>query len=135
MFNFLSNPTIVNTVFWNNEAAGVTGTITATMQNVQGITPTISHSLVQGSGGSGAWDSGYGTDRGNNIDSDPLFDTPVDPSTAPTLLGNPQLQAGSPAIDAGNTVSYTNISTVTTDLAGNDRIQNSVIDMGAYEFL
>jgi len=43
--------------------------------------------------------------------------------------GNFRLQPGSPAVNAGNNAANTS----STDLAGNTRVVNSVIDMGAYE--
>lgn len=43
--------------------------------------------------------------------------------------------ADSPAINAGNTVSYTHATSATTDVAGNSRVFGSRIDMGAYEFV
>ena len=45
---------------------------------------------------------------------------------------NFQLAAGSPAIDAGNNSFYL-IYPISGDLLGNARIQNGVVDMGAYE--
>lgn len=50
----------------------------------------------------------------------------------PLLNANFTLQAGSPAIDSGNN-SFISAGT-TTDLAGNARIHNSIIDLGAYEY-
>ncbi|MES2812311.1 MAG: choice-of-anchor Q domain-containing protein [Bacteroidota bacterium] len=50
----------------------------------------------------------------------------------PLLDANFTLQAGSPAIDAGNN-SYISAG-ITTDLAGNTRIHNSTVDLGAYEY-
>jgi hypothetical protein len=85
-------------------------------------TTVVSYSLVQGSGGSGAWDPGLGTDGGHNLDADPLF------YGGPA--GDLRLLVGSPAIDAGNS-SVPDLPA--TDLAGNPRIQNGIVDMGAYE--
>ena len=48
-----------------------------------------------------------------------------------TLAILPDLSAGSPAINAGNNADVP--SGVTTDLAGNPRIIDGVVDMGAYE--
>jgi len=69
--------------------------------------PTISYSDVQG-----GW-PGQG-----NVDADPWFDDDL------RLLG------GSPCIDAGNN---SPASSVFTDCAGNARIINDRVDMGAYE--
>ena len=71
--------------------------------------------------------------KGNNIDEDPKFVTQGDPVSAPTTSGVYTLQPDSPAINSGNTISYTNITTITVDLAGNPRIQEEEIDLGAYE--
>jgi uncharacterized repeat protein (TIGR01451 family) len=82
---------------------------------------TVSYSDVQGCGGSASWDAACGTDGGNNIDADPRF---VDAAN-----DDLRLRYLSPAIDAGNNLSVT----TSTDLAGNPRIFNGVVDMGAYE--
>ncbi|MFT7587415.1 MAG: hypothetical protein ACI9EW_003857, partial [Cellvibrionaceae bacterium] len=120
---------IVNSVLWNNS-----GSNGPNISN-SSITTTISSSLIQGSGGSSSWAGGlFGADGGDNIDSDPLFVDPISPNNAPTTLGNYQLQLLSPAKDQGNTAAYTGQTAVMVDLAGNSRVQNSVIDMGAYEY-
>ncbi|WP_317171889.1 choice-of-anchor Q domain-containing protein [Spirosoma validum] len=45
-----------------------------------------------------------------------------------------QLQADSPAVNAGSNAAYTGANGPATDLGGQIRIQNGTIDMGAYEF-
>src|SRR5699024_3307233 len=88
------------------------------------------HSLIGGSGGSGDdWNSDFGTDRGSNIDADPLFADPFG--------GDYALQVCSPAIDAGSNSYYVDLDEDTKDLAGNPRVYDfgeGTIDMGAYEF-
>ena len=75
-------------------------------------------------------------DGGENIDENPMFITPVDPSNAPTTAGNLRLQDGSPAIDAGDN---TFVIGVLTDLDGEPRIVDGnldgtpTVDLGAYE--
>lgn len=128
---------VYNSILWNNQANGVTGTITATVHIPSG-TITFTHSLVEGSGGSGSsWVGGDYKDGGGNKDENPLFITPVTPATAPTADGDLRLTENSPAIDMGNN----NFINVPIDLDGNQRIVDgdsngtATVDMGAYEFL
>jgi len=126
-----SNPTIVNTIIGSNAAAGATDTASGSIANrTISNTVTISYSLIQNSGGSGAgWASAIGSDGGNNLDVDPQFVTAVDPAIAPTTAGDFQLQVTSPARNTGNNA----VNTATTDLAGNGRILFDTIDICAYE--
>ncbi|TZF81685.1 T9SS type A sorting domain-containing protein [Pedobacter sp. BS3] len=66
----------------------------------------------------------------NVINQNPLF--------ADISSDNYTLQAGSPAINAGNNGLYAGLDASTTDLAGNPRVYNyasaGVIDIGAYEY-
>ena len=74
---------------------------------------------------SGATYGGICTDQtgiNGNISADPLFKGRT----------NYRLQSGSPAIDAGDN-SAPDLPTV--DITGHPRIQNGVVDMGAYEFV
>ncbi len=121
-----SNPTIQNSILWGNTA-------TTRGDQIYSGTPVINHTLIQGSGGSGAgWDTTLGTDNGNNLDIDPLFVNPIAASEAPTTDGDYRLQAGSPAINVGdNNLLPTG---VTTDGDGNTRILEDTIDLGAYEW-
>ena len=132
IYSSYSDVTVINTIFWNNQDDSGAGTVGAGLYNHNG-TSTFSYSLIQGSGGSSDWDSNAGVDGGNNLDADPLFVSQVDPGNAPTAGGNLALQDESPAINAGDNLAYTDASPIMTDLAGNQRIQGDVIDMGAFE--
>ena len=121
-----SSATITNCIFWNNRDNSGTGTTSASLSG----TSVITYSLVQGQN-----PAGTGNLDGTNPANNPLFVTPVDPTTAPTMAGDLHLQPGSPAIDKGNDAA----NTTTTDLDGNPRKVDviplgSIIDMGAYEF-
>lgn len=121
-----NSPIFRNSIVWGNTAP--------TGPNIYrtGGAPEYSYSDIQGSGGSGAWDTGFGTNSGNNIDSDPLF------------TNGAHLSSGSPAINTGSNALVPadspdlNGNTNTTekipyDLDGNPRIVNLIVDMGAYE--
>jgi len=105
---------IVNCIFWGNTHADGNPN-TAQIFNYDGESNiTISYSTIQ----DGMPDDI--TDGGNNISTDPLFTDAAN--------GDFTLQGCSPAINAGN-----NSGVSATDLAGNTRIQNGTVDMGAYE--
>ena len=116
-----STITLGNCILWGNSAY-MTGN---QIYNADTSTAIIGYSDIEGSGGSGSgWDGALGTDGGGNIDVDPLF---VDASA-----DDLHLQASSPAIDAGDNSAVP--PEVTTDLDGNPRIVNGIVDMGAYEY-
>ncbi|MFY7886394.1 MAG: beta strand repeat-containing protein, partial [Dolichospermum sp.] len=102
-----STPTITNCIFYNNNNGNIV--------NVASI-PVIKNSLIQGSGGSTAWVSSFGTDAGGNKDQNPL------------LTADFRLTACSPAVDAGH-----NAIASSLDLDKNIRIRNTTVDMGCYE--
>jgi len=126
-----SDPEMINTIIWGNEAT-ISG-----MQlflNDETSDPKFSYCDVQG----GTADFGlngnfYTPTYQNNIDLDPMF---VSPTAGTDTLYNGynadwSLQNISPCINTGKpTGSYPS-----TDLSGNPRISNGIIDMGAYEVL
>ncbi len=128
MANWNSNPQIVNSIFWGNAANGLMDA-SAQITNSSSSSAVFSYTLIQGSGGSSAWESSLGRDGGNNLDADPLFREPIDPADAPTRAGNLRLRPGSPAIDAGDD----RAASGPLDLDGATRIQGRGVDLGAYE--
>jgi hypothetical protein len=99
---------VTNSIFWGNTAGDMGDEV---LDQVDAVT-TVQHSTVRG-----GW-SGAGSDVGAG---DPLF---VD-----AAAGNFRLRAASPCIDAG----LNDALDVDTDLDGNDRIVNGLVDLGAYE--
>jgi len=125
MHTVLGQPTVVNSVFWENGNAPTEEVVSIASK------PVFRHSLIRGSGGSENWNSNYGTDDGGNLDQPPEF-------TSMSADGL-RLTAGSQAIDAGTEEPEIQRYDV-TDLGENDRIVdgdgdgNTIIDMGAYEY-
>ncbi|GHT81077.1 hypothetical protein FACS189467_4520 [Bacteroidia bacterium] len=130
-----SSPTLANSILWGNR----TTTNGANVFKDGSSAPTYKYSLVQGSGSSG-WGS-FGNDGSDNIDDDPLFVNWIDPASSGwtvTIAGDYRLRLGSPCINAGDTIAYKTARGIANftdekDLAGNPRVSNGAIDMGAYE--
>jgi len=113
-----SDINVENSVVWSNYPNTVSvsgygsdsGSFTASYSDIEGGLANIS---IYGDGIVN-WLEG-------NIDDDPLFVVPVDPTTAPTIAGDLHLTEISPCIDTGDsTTSYDPDGTIT--------------DMGAYYF-
>ncbi len=100
------NPILTNAILWEDSLPEIV--------NNTNSSATVTYSIVQG-----GW-PGVG-----NLDADPRF---VDPAN-----DNLRLQSDSPALDAGNNSALP--PGVVTDMDGNPRIFNAVIDMGAYEYV
>ena len=125
----MSDAIIDNSVIWDKMSVleGEVGPFNFGPSN-----PTFSYSDVRYSGGSGndcgggsdpCWVLPFGTDGGGNIDADPLF---VGSGSDPL-----DLQGTSPCIDAGSNALVP--PDLTMDILGDARIQNTTVDMGAYE--
>ena len=121
-----ASPQIRNSIVSENTSTTNENPNSFTFNNAN---PTYAYSLVEGTtlGGWGA----FGTDGGNNMDTDPLF-VDVDGDDF-------NLTAESPAVNHGSNAFYAegltpDLSTVTTDLAGNIRFYDGTpVDIGAYE--
>jgi len=118
-----AHPVLHNAILWGDHAPLGFG---AEIDNEEGATTTIDHSIVKDSGGSAAWNPSFGTDGGGNLD--------VDPRLGPLLasrLGATQTLlpgTGSPAIDAGN-----DTGCPAEDERGIVRPQGAHCDIGAVE--
>lgn len=111
--------TISNCILWNNKAAGGT-----TARPISGliddmVTPITITNSIDETNFTGVTLSGTSL---NTSASNPLFTN--------AASGDYTLSSGSPAIDTGNNASAIG----TTDLLGNQRIFNLIVDMGAFEF-
>lgn len=131
IFNDDSDLTITNCIFWGDSAGVTTGytsdEICATYLPIGVDRPFISYSLIEDCGVSGGgWDGILGINGGNNIDTDPQFKGDYYPDSPLAVWSS------SPAIDAGDNTAVP--SWVTTDIDGNPRIYNGLVDMGAYEY-
>jgi hypothetical protein len=115
-YNNGSWPQIVNSILWENK--GITQVL-----NIGGAAATFSYSIVDGSGGSGSWNSIYGIDGGNNLDVDPLLWSVAN--------GDVHLRTDSPAIGVGNNGAP---GLPPTDCDGEPRIGYGTVDIGADEF-
>lgn len=114
-----SSPTITNCIFWGNTDLIGSGEL-AQIYTVSGL-PIVNYSDLQG-----GW-TGFGS---NNINADPLFvDDDGPDNTVGTDDDDLHLQLGSPCMDTGDN----SVVTELTDLDGNPRIFNGIVDMGAYE--
>lgn len=149
-----SHVSLVNSILWSNyyDLLDVRGSVSALdaepaasisfdvpTESVPTSTAKISFSLIQGSGGSENWNAAFGSDLGNNIDQDPMFadllsSAENDVESNVYLYNRFALLPLSPAIDSGSNVAFTSATSATTDLAQNDRIDTTTIDMGAYEY-
>ena len=119
----------VNSIWWQNGQAQ-----SPPLNNGSG-TINFATSIVDGSGGSAAWDAAFGVDGGGNLDLDPMF---IDPAS-----GHYRLGSGTPAADLGNSGAVPadvfdvdqdgDTAEPTPDLDLATRIVNAAVDIGAFE--
>lgn len=119
IYNDGVNINVANSIFWNNEANGVTNSMSASVFESNSSTTTFTTSLV----------ANFSVQSGVISNSDPTFIGEINPTTAPDVSGNFRLLTNSIALNMGTNGS----NTQTLDLDGNTRIQDTTIDLGAYE--
>jgi len=114
------NATISNSIFWGNK--GVSNAVANSVNNLYEYNPTtmlVSNSISE----IGFTDTSITSTISTN-NSNPMF--------ADEANNDFTLQSGSPAINTGDNTRV--LSGMTTDLLGKQRIFNTTVDMGAYEF-
>ena len=116
VYNVFSSPIFRNTVIWGNNKGGVLDDV--------GCISTYSHCLIQG-----RIDTINGCISAASV-TGAIFRKPTDTLEAPTSSGDYRLAANSPLINKGNNT----YNATPFDLAGNPRICEGTIDIGAYEF-
>ena len=117
LFNEGGTPSLINSILWNNSALGSASIPSASFHDETKKT-TFYSCLIQHFSKT-VLDSSTPNSSDNLEPSNPLFVNATDLS----------LQPGSPAIDTGDSFGFFG----PFDLAGNVRIQNRTIDVGAYE--
>lgn len=125
LYCFNTSPWLENSIFWKNIARGGEQ-IYLSDENSD---PNIIYSVVEGGpkgiGGPGSEDQFSGAFR-NNMDKNPLFNSPNKDNRF-------TLKPQSPCINAGNP-GTTETDAGLTDLMGDSRFRQAAIDIGAYEY-
>ncbi|MBN2520097.1 MAG: right-handed parallel beta-helix repeat-containing protein, partial [Bacteroidales bacterium] len=129
-----SNGNIVNSILWGNINNSDTSQIYIYNNNSK---PNFYNCNIQGGINEIETESLEVTYNGNyiqNIDTLPLFENPTDSAGSDfnAFEANWQLQPNSPLINLGRN-NFENITYPETDLNGQKRILNGIIDIGAYE--
>ena len=126
-----SSPTLSNVILWGDtDVQGAPEIYTSQISSA--AVASIDHSIVQGSGGSGSWDTALGIDGGGNLDANPVLGALGNHggSTATMLLGS-----GSAAIGSADPVTCISAPVNGLDQRGVFRFENNSIlcDIGAVE--
>ena len=122
--SYMSSPITINTILWGNEANLSGNEIYIRHYDCE---PEFYYCDIQGGLNAFGYEQGasFNGEYENNIDSDPLF---LSSGEYPFSLLN-----DSPCIDAG-IPDTTGLTLPEYDLAGNPRINNNLVDMGAFEW-
>ncbi|WP_378183369.1 choice-of-anchor Q domain-containing protein [Aquimarina sp. SS2-1] len=125
MYNVYSEPLMLNSIIWANLDQSETQDIAnQSIYNDERSMTEIGYSLVE-----------FINAGGTNIDgtvgtNTPDFVSSLNPMSAPSIEGDFRVTTGAVGIDKGSNA----LNETTMDLLGNPRVQNSIIDLGAYEF-
>jgi hypothetical protein len=115
VYNVRSLPVVINSIVWANQGINQVVSLGGAVE--------FRYSDVEGSGGSGNWNSIIGIDGGNNIDVDPVF--------LSVWNGDVHLRPGSPVINIGDNAAP---GLPPTDFDGEIRVMGGAVDIGADEY-
>lgn len=122
-----------NSILWNNRSLnGVPPEFGAVFHDDNPARVRIQYSIIEGSFAPNGWNIKLGVDMGNNESFNPLFANPSSSLGTAFTDGDYSLTECSPAINKGRNQLIGNFSS--TDIQGNPRIIDEIIDMGAYEY-
>ncbi|TVQ02952.1 MAG: hypothetical protein EA359_10785, partial [Balneolaceae bacterium] len=129
---------LTNTILWGNTAADEGNEMYNISSNFSDVAVTLSHSLYANNPSDVVNEEPKGSitfTESNSLHIDPQFES-TNPGDVDTYL---RLSNTSPAINAGDpdteiSIFPTDASNIPIDLAGNPRVMNGAIDIGAYEF-
>ena len=129
-----STPHIENTIVWgNNHTSGTPAA--RQLKSTNGSLPVLSYSLVEGASGAASFGAqnpvtwGSGNLNVSVPSGDPKFVKAINSSNSPHSGGDLRLLATSPTLNAGNNLANPG----SLDAAGSPRIQDTIVDLGAYE--
>lgn len=131
-----SDATYTNCIFKGNTSAGPFNTALIEFNGWNPSSSSFIHCNIEGGLSSIDTDGGPDPPFTNNIDLDPLFIAPTVGAgeTYNGLNANWSIGSNSPCYNAG-TPDTTGLSLPTTDLAGNNRIIQDTVDIGAFELV
>lgn len=119
--NRVINATVANTIFWDNKTTGNVATRSITdFYKLPVNSVNVYNSIDEANFNDSSLSS-----TTNTSDANPLFNNAAN--------GDFTLTAASPAVNTGDNTKIP--AGITADLAGNQRIFNSTVDMGAYEYI
>jgi len=131
----LSEPVLRNSIVWGNSASGGSTTAPEQLGNSGDSHPDVDYCLIEGASDATSFKDGNLVVWGSgNLDgtlaaNDPQFVGAVPAANAPSSAANLRVLGSSPVWNRGNNA----FGSTALDLAGNVRIQNVTIDLGAYE--